>query len=149
MGFISDLKFGNQYEQELIKIYEMDNYEIMKGKFKEYDIKQILEDGKIRYWECKADRFTHRTNNICIEFESYGKPSGIITTTANYYAYFVISSDLLSYDLYTIPTKKLRHCIENNLYKKIMNGGTSYKNKFYLFDKDLFEKYLVLKNKVI
>ena len=147
MGFNNDLKFGEFYQQELVKVMGMENYEMAKGNFKDYDIKEIITDNnKVRYWEVKADRRTYDTNNLCIEFECNKKPSGITTSTANYYAYFVIHPGNKIYDLYIIPTKRIRREIEKETYKRILNGGDGWKSKFYLFDINVFNKYLSIKN---
>lgn len=37
--------------------------------------------------EVKTDRIAHLTGNIAIEYEFNGKPSGISTTTADYWAF--------------------------------------------------------------
>ncbi len=139
--FQDDLKFGQKYEQELINILKPESYELSKGKFKPYDI-IITNNNKIRKYEVKSDRLTYKTKNLCIEFECSNKESGIQTTESHYYAYFVIT-DNNNYDLYIIPTKRLRKEIEKKSYHKIMNGGDGWRAKFYLFKIDKFEKYKI------
>ena len=39
--------------------------------------------------EVKRDRLAHKTGNIFIEYESRGKPSGIATSKADFYAYYI------------------------------------------------------------
>ena len=39
--------------------------------------------------EVKRDRIAHKTGNIFIEYESRGKPSGIATSKADFYAYYI------------------------------------------------------------
>jgi hypothetical protein len=140
--FQNDLKFGQMYEQELIKILNPESYELSKGKFKPYDI-IITNNNKIRKYEVKSDRLSFKTNNLCIEFECNNKESGINTTESHYYAYFVIT-DNNEYNLYIIPTKRIKREIEKKSYHKIMNGGDGYRSKFYLFKIDLFQKYKFL-----
>ena len=144
MDFKKDLEFGNYYELELLKYLEYDKYKQSQGNFKPYDIKIYRGDKKIRY-EVKADRITYKTGNIAIEYECFNKPSGITTTKSKYYSYFIIYPNK-NYDLYIIPVKELKKSITENKYKRILSGGFKNMSNFYLFDKNIFEKYKILKN---
>ncbi len=139
MVFNDDLKFGNYYELELLKYIDCDSYIKKTGYFKEYDIKIYKNNKSVKY-EVKADRITYYTKNIAIEYECSNKVSGVITTKAKYYAYFVINPNN-DYELYIIPVKKIIKYIMKNKYKKILTGGDNNKSKFYLFDENLFLKY--------
>jgi hypothetical protein len=144
-NFTNDLKFGNKYEEELLKHLRYDSYEIMKGYFKPYDI--IIKDNYKEYKiEVKSDRLTHKTGNICIESECNGKQSGISTTEADAWAYFeVVNDDKMEYNLYIIPTNIIKKAIKNIKYSRCLKGGDNYKSKFYLFNKNIFDKYLIYK----
>lgn len=137
--FIKDLKFGQKYEQLLTTIIENQGFEYCNNK--DYDVKLIKNDKEILY-EVKCDRFTHKTNNICIEYECRNKPSGITTTKSNYYAYFVIKPNN-DYDVYIIPVKSILKRIKNKKYKYIINGGDNKLSKFYLFNKSCFDKFQI------
>ena len=139
MNFKKDLQFGQSYELELLKHIPHDKYIQAQGNFKAYDLK-IYKDGKISRYEVKSDRITHYTNNITIEYECYKKPSGITTTRAKHYAYFVVKPNN-TYDLYIIPVKKIKKFIEQKEYRKELSGGNYNSSKFYLFHKSKFEKY--------
>ena len=141
MNFKSDLEFGNKYEQEFIKYLGYDDYKIMIGYFKEYDV-EITIDNVITYFEVKADRLTHKTNNICIEYECNNKASGITTTKANHYGYFEIINDN-EYKLYVIPVDVIKKNINKKLYHRCINGGDGFKSKFYLFNKGIYSKYII------
>ena len=53
------------------------------GKVREKQVADMLQDKKI---EVKSERgMWQKTGNIAIEFESYGKPSGIRATEADYW----------------------------------------------------------------
>jgi hypothetical protein len=140
MGFKEDLEFGNKYETELLQYLWFDKFEISQGYFKEYDIKCNWGDYEYTV-EVKADRMTNRTGNICVEFECSGKPSGILTTTSNYYAYFEIINEK-EYILYFLKTKILKKMIEKKKYHRIVFCD-NFKNKAYLFNKNHFEKYII------
>lgn len=138
--FFEDLQFGNKYEKEFINIVKPTNFKIIEGKFKDYDI-EITKDDITTYFEIKSDRLTNKTGNICIEYECNKTPSGITTTTADYYIYFEIIDDN-NYIMYEIPVKKLKKYIRLNKYHKVVNGGDGYRSKLYLFNKDVFKKYI-------
>lgn len=138
--FIKDLEFGREYEKKLLDYIEYDEYEFAPNKqFPDYDVK-LKYKGEEFLYEVKADKLTDKTGNMCIEFECNNKPSGIVLTKSDYYAYFVIGEET---KLYIIPTRKIKRMIKHESYHKCMNGGDGYKSKFYLFKKDLFNKYLV------
>ena len=139
MNFKNDLEFGQSYELELLKYIDYDKYIQSQGKFKPYDIK-IYKNDKITRYEVKSDRITYYTGNITIEYECFNNPSGIATTRAKYYAYFVVKPNN-SYDLYIIPVKKIKQYIERKKYLKISSGGDYHLSKFYLFNKSKFQKY--------
>lgn len=144
MGFKDDLKFGNIYEKKLINLIPNDNYKIMEGNFPFYDIEIIKDDINTKY-EVKADRYTYKTNNIVIEYECRAKPSGINISQSNYYAYYVVNPNNKD-DLYIIPTNDIKEYIKNRNYKRIISGGDNGVSKMYIFDKNIFSKYIVYDN---
>lgn len=139
MNFKNDLLFGEKYQQELINILKPQNYEIKKGKFKEYDIK--IDDVLTIYYEVKADRKAYQTNNLCIEYKCNNVSSGINATTADYYAYFIINPDS-KYTLYIIPVKDIKKLIKQQKYTKDTKGGDKFKSCFYIFNKEIFKEYI-------
>lgn len=87
------------------------------GRRGENTLLDILETKRI---EVKTDRIAHVTGNIAVEYRFRGRPSGISTTEADYWAF-------LLYDMTTIimvPTEKLKG-IARDRYKKdeITLGG--------------------------
>ena len=141
MTFKSDLEFGNKYEKELIDYLGYDEFKIMKGCFKDYDI-EININNTIKYFEVKADRLMKKTNNICIEFECSNIMSGIATTKADFYAYYEVI-DETKHNLYMIPVSRIKKNILNKSYHRIIYGGDNGKSRFYLFNKDIYSKYLI------
>jgi len=68
-------------------------------------------DLKIQPWgyvEVKTDR--HDTTNFFFEFECSGKPSGIMTSQASWYAYYFPLLDCI----YMLPVVQLRQYIKKN-----------------------------------
>ena len=141
MSFKADLSFGHWYEKKLIEILPNDSHVIKEGKFLPYDIEIVTGDITTKY-EVKADRMTKTTGNIAIEYECMGRPSGITTTEADYYAYFIIKNNANVFDLYIIPTIKIRELIEEKKYKRSLLGGDFNRSRMYLFDITLFSDYL-------
>ena len=104
-NFASDLEFGKKYEKEAIRLIAKpeDTIELApKGCFKPYDFKV----NGIAY-EVKSDRYAHRTNHIFVEYECNGKPSGLTSTTAEFWVYFVVKPSG-NYDAHLIDVAVLK-----------------------------------------
>lgn len=105
-----------------------------------YKVKQIGDFGNNNKWdfvltstkinkpksfEMKSDSMALETGNIVIEYSSREKPSGIMTSLADYYIYEVEKKD--GSDYYLILTEKIRELIKNNIksqfYVRTVNGG--------------------------
>jgi len=143
--FKKDLEYGIYFETELLKHIPYKSFEQSVGNFKPYDIKIYKRNGFISTYEVKADRQINIHGNICIEYECRNKPSGITTSTAKYWAIFeVITMD--KYALYKIPRKRILKDIENEKYKRECKGGDNMASKLYLFDKNLYKKYIIYSN---
>jgi len=139
MSFNSDLAFGNIYEKKLVELIPNESYLIKEGYFPDYDV-EITNNNIMVTYEVKADRYTYKTNNVAIEFECNNSPSGITTTTADYYAYFVIKPYNL-FELYIIPTNIIKSKIEEKEYKKILLGGDNKRSRLYIMDLNNFLEY--------
>lgn len=137
-SFQNDLLFGKQYELILLDYLSKSEYDEVElapvGRFVEWDVK--IKKGVLEAkYEVKADKLASKTGNLCIEYECAGQPSGISTTQANHYAYFVVSGN--SHELYLIPVDRLKQYIETASPRK-MNGGDGYRSRFYLIQKSVF-----------
>ena len=106
-SFTHDLNFGEKAE-------DLINY--------------MFSDGK--HIEVKNDRLIHKTGNLFFEYESSGKPSGLATTTAEYWIYRIDELDIS----FIFPTKALKQVCrvyyKENLYLK--NGGDNNSSKGFL-----------------
>jgi len=74
-------------------------YDLKVGQVAEETLARFLNNSKI---EVKRDLQATKTGNIFVEYESRGKPSGIATSQAEWYCYFlsdtqfvIISSPML------------------------------------------------------
>jgi len=114
------------------------------GNIHEQAIADMLENRKI---EVKTERgMWVKTGNIAIEFESWGKPSGIASTEADYWFHrLAIGDDLFATLVFDVPT--LRRIVDNLDVHKVMYGGDNKASKMYLvslaklFSKDVHKTY--------
>jgi hypothetical protein len=138
--FRSDLAFGDKYQELFISsMTPQPSYlEVKKGNFAPYDF--IADNLK---YECKADRMAHKTGNICIEYYSRGKPSGISISEADFWIYMLVAPDGEISDTFKIPSDVLKEEIEKRSYTREVTGGDNWSNKMYLFPKSVFSNYLL------
>ena len=101
------------------------------GKVREQLVADMLQDKKI---EVKSERDVwQRTGNICIEYESYGKPSGINATESDYWFHNLCIGDEVFATL-VFDTKNLKRIIDKLDYKRSVNGGDHNASKMYLLN---------------
>jgi len=145
-NFQEDMDTADKIElaviKKLQKSYKNFKFHTFSGT-KTHDCVFSLDD-KTYMLEIKADFFAATTGNIVVEYESWGKPAGIVTTTAHFIAYAVVRS-IDDFDLYLINTEKLRRMIEDELYfDQIVGGDIGSNTRLYRFKLNLFKKYAVL-----
>ena len=101
------------------------------GKVREKQVAEMLQDKKI---EVKSERgMWQRTGNIAIEFESYGKPSGIAATESDYWFHnLCIGKEVFCTLVFDINS--LRKLINNLDYKKSVSGGDHNASRMYLLN---------------
>ena len=101
------------------------------GQIREELILDMLENKKI---EVKSERDVwQKTGNIAIEYESYGKPSGINSTESDYWFHnLCIGKD--TFATLVFETKNLKRIIENLDYKRSVSGGDHMASKMYLLN---------------
>lgn len=124
MSFTKDLAFGKTWEataRSLVGGGEPGP----SGRFKPYD---FTHHG-IKY-EVKADRLAYKYggNTMFVEYECSGQPSGISTTEADVWMYFMVKPDG-TYKCYSIPTVELREWCNGCPVKA---GGDGYRAKGYI-----------------
>jgi hypothetical protein len=105
--------------------------DLQYGKVREQLIVDMLQDKKI---EVKSERdMWARTGNIAIEYQSYGKPSGIAATEADYWFHNLCIGDDVFATL-VFPVESLKKIIDNLDYKKSVKGGDNYASQMYLLN---------------
>lgn len=148
--FSADLEIGHKLEYFLAWVLEKKYSEVLisQGRFKFFDI-HIPETG--RKIECKFDKKSKVTPNIAVEYECYGKPSGITTTQAHDWVILLWDETQNKWLFVIIPIEHLRIMCEG---KRSVSGGDFYASRMYLLPKKellasshvivkTFEKYLI------
>lgn len=101
------------------------------GQVREKQIAEMLQDKKI---EVKSERdMWQRTGNIAIEYQSYGKPSGIDATESDYWFHNLCIGDDTFCTL-VFNTNNLKKIIKNLDYKKSVSGGDHNASRMYLLN---------------
>jgi hypothetical protein len=114
------------------------------GKVREQRIADMLQDKKI---EVKSERdLWMKTGNIAIEYECYGKPSGIAATEADYWFHnLCVGNKTFATLVFDVPS--LRTIIDNLDYKRSVSGGDNNASRMYLlnlqklFSSDVIKAY--------
>ena len=114
------------------------------GKVREKRVANMLQDKKI---EVKSERdMWARTGNIAIEYESYGKPSGISATESDYWFHnLCIGDETFATLVFDVPS--LKRIIDNLDKKRTVSGGDNSASKMYLvslqklFSTDVIKAY--------
>jgi hypothetical protein len=134
-SFQSDLERGIQVEEKLVDIL-IEKYPcttIIKG-FKGYDI--WIPEKKLGI-ESKLDLKSNETGNIVVEIEMYDKPSGLMTTTADYWVFY----DGKTFE-FIKPMDIIRCIFDCELtYRKFVSTGDTKPKKAFLIKKDILYKY--------
>ena len=99
------------------------------GEIREEKIAKMLTGKKI---EVKSERgMWMKTGNICIEYESYGKPSGIKTTEADYWFHNLCVGDN-EFCTLVFDTNMLRTIVNELDSFKTVSGGDHNASRMFL-----------------
>ena len=113
--FKGDLKFGHQMEDEVEKMFSGKKIEVKSEK---------------GMWQ--------RTGNIAIEYQSYGKPSGVEATESDYW-FHNLCIDGGIYATLVFKTETLKKIISSLDSVKSVSGGDHNASRMYLLNlKKLF-----------
>ena len=119
------------------------------GSIREDKIADMLTNKKI---EVKSERGKWmETGNICIEYQSYGKPSGIEVTEADFWFHnLCIGDEIFCTLVFDVP--KLKKLVKKLDYLKSVSGGDHNASRMYLvniqklFTSDVFKTFEELNN---
>lgn len=90
-------------------------YDLKVGQVAEKQLAEMLQSKTI---EVKRDLRASRTGKVFVEFFSRGKPSGISTTEADYWAFMISDKSMV-----LLPTEKLRALVEDAKENGIIKSG--------------------------
>lgn len=108
------------------KKYDLD---LQYGEIREDKIRDMLENKKI---EVKSERGRWmETGNICIEYESWGKPSGIRATESDYWFHNLCVGDK-EFCTIVFDTKMLKLIVNELDSFKTVAGGDHNASRMYL-----------------
>ena len=118
--------------------------DLQYGKVREKNVASMLQDKKI---EVKSERdMWQRTGNIAIEYQCYGKPSGINATKSDYWFHnLCIGDETFATLVFDVPS--LKRIIDNLDNKRTVSGGDNGAARMYLlslqklFSTDVFKAY--------
>ena len=101
------------------------------GKVREKMVADMLQDKKI---EVKSERDVwQKTGNIAIEYECYGKPSGINATESDYWFHNLCIGDE-TFATIVFDTNSLKRIINNLDSKRSVSGGDNNAARMYLLN---------------
>jgi hypothetical protein len=101
------------------------------GKVREQMVADMLQDKKI---EVKSERDVwQKTGNIAIEYECYGKPSGISATESDYWFHNLCIGDE-TFATIVFDTNSLKRIISNLDKKRSVSGGDNNASRMYLLN---------------
>ena len=105
--------------------------DLQYGKIRESQILDMFENAKI---EVKSERdIWQKSGNIAIEYECYGKPSGIKATESDYWFHNLCINDE-TYATLVFRTDFLRRIIDSLDYVRSVKGGDNMAARMYLLN---------------
>ena len=110
---------------------KMFDFDLEYGKVREQLVADMLQDKMI---EVKSERDVwQKTGNIAIEYECYGKPSGINATESDYWFHnLCIGSE--TFATIVFDTASLKRIINNLDSKRSVSGGDNNASRMYLLN---------------
>tara|TARA_A100001391_G_scaffold88113_1_gene58369 strand:- start:3875 stop:4372 length:498 start_codon:yes stop_codon:yes gene_type:complete len=145
--FKKDLEFGNAGEKIVAMYMAINGMTIVSdesGNNKDYDIVMYSPKAdKNLYMEVKTDNYVddnNDTGNIAIEIRYRGKPSGISTTKADWWIYYM--PDISSSNLWMMECSKLKRFIKENIQDlKVVKGGDNNWSELVLIPRKKYAQY--------
>ncbi len=105
--------------------------DLQYGVVREDKIADMLQNKKI---EVKSERdLWQKTGNICIEYKSYGKPSGIDATESDYWFHNLCIGDD-EYCTLVFNTATLKKIVKRLDSFKTVSGGDNRASQMYLLN---------------
>ena len=134
--FDKSLDIGKIRELMLVDFFRAQGHKPIPipGKFTGFDF--FLANTKEGY-EVKQDWKAHYSGNLVVEIEMYGKPSGLMGTTADWWIF-----DTKTEFIFITPRKLKDLIVEKNPPLRIFTGkGDTQPKKAYLIPVETIKKY--------
>jgi hypothetical protein len=121
--------------------------DLQYGQVREKIVADMLQDKKI---EVKSERgMWLQTGNIAIEYECYGKPSGINATNSDYWFHNLCVGDEV-FGTLVFETKMLKKIINASINEnqvRSVSGGDHNASKMYLINiQNIFSQTIIKKS---
>ena len=121
--------------------------DLQYGQVREKIVADMLQDKKI---EVKSERgMWLQTGNIAIEYECYGKPSGINATDSDYWFHNLCVGDEV-FGTLVFETKMLKRIVNTSINEnqvRSVSGGDHNASKMYLMNiQNLFSQNIIKKS---
>lgn len=134
-NFKDSLEYGIGVEHQVLEVLRT-KYPSASHvhKYKGYDI-WIPE--KHKSIEVKCDTMSNDTGNIVIEIEMFGKPSGLMATTSDYWVIYDGT------EMICIKPMKIIECIFNLklVYREFVGNGDTQSKKAFLVPRNILYTY--------
>jgi len=132
--FKKDLKEAKPYE--LLALKKVEDYFNLKFcglcEHKQFDIAGKDSNGNLIKFEVKHDIENQKTGNIAIEFSSWGKPSGIEVTQADWWI------QIIRDEYHCIHVDHLRNILSNCSFRIVKGGDKGSNTWMYLINEYAF-----------
>ena len=135
--FTKQLKDSKKYEKQAAKKVCRRNNDSVDHYCDNYKYDFMTTNTKLRY-EVKHGKASVVYGNFFIECGSDGKPSGILTTEADFY--IILSNDIF----YPIPTDALKELIHDKKYIRTASTNITNKTDGFIFNKNTIIKHSVI-----
>ena len=105
--------------------------DLQYGQIRESQIAEMLENSKI---EVKSERDVwQKSGNIAVEYQCYGKPSGIDATESDYWFHNLCIGDE-TYATIVFKTDVLKRIIGSLDFVRSVKGGDNMASRMYLLN---------------
>lgn len=133
-NFFRCLAIGREVERQAAGVLEGLGFRLIgfspRG-CKEYDFAMEYNGREFKF-ECKYDAYSCKNNDIVIEYQCSGKPSGITSSIAHFWIIRACNT------MFVISAQKLRELIAGGLYYRLTR---SERTRMYVFRKDLLLRH--------
>ena len=145
--FKKDLKYGTDGEKIVAMYMAINGMSIVRDEStntKDYDIVMYSPKAdKNLYMEVKTDNYVDNENdtgNIAIEIRYRGNPSGISTTKADWWVYYM--PEISFNNLWMMECDKLKRFIKENIQDlKVVRGGDNNWSELVLIPRKKYAQY--------